>query len=159
MPLCLGNRRKAIRFAIYCSLGSIIGGVFGYWIGQVLWWNGPEFSGLARFFFEYIPGISQENFYQVKILYDSYDFWIVFTAGFTPIPFKVITITAGAFDLNIWMFLTASCLSRSARFFLVAGLLGIFGEPVKSFIDKYFNILAILFVILLFGGFLILKYL
>ncbi|MFC1586253.1 YqaA family protein [Fibrobacterota bacterium] len=159
MPLCLGARKKAFLFALYCSIGSVLGGLFGYWIGQVLWWSGAEFSGLALFFFEYIPGFTQEKFIQVKALYDSYDFWIVFTAGFTPLPYKVITISAGAFDLNFGMFLFASCLSRSARFFMVAGLLSYFGDPVKEFIDKYFNLLAILFVVLLFGGFLALKYL
>lgn len=159
MPLAIGSRKKALRFALYCSLGSVIGGLFGYWIGYVLWWQGTDFSGLAMFFFNYIPGFTQDKFYHVQKLYDQYDFWIVFTAGFTPLPFKVITISSGAFNVNLGMFLLASFLSRSARFFLIGGLLAFFGEPVKQFIDRYFNLLAILFVVLLFGGFLVLKYL
>ena len=136
-----------------------MGGLFGYWIGHVLWWKGADFSELALFFFQYVPGFTQEKFYHVKSLYDSYNFWIIFTAGFTPLPFKVITITAGAFNVNFGMFLIASLLSRSARFFLVGGLLSYFGESVKGFIDKYFNILAIIFMLLLIGGFMAFKYL
>jgi membrane protein YqaA with SNARE-associated domain len=127
----------------------------GYW----LWWRGTDFSGLAQFFFQYIPGFSQERFYQVKALYDQYNFWIVFTAGFTPIPFKIITISAGAFKINLVMFFVASVLSRSARFYIIALLFKFFGEPVRYFIDRYFNLLAFLFIGLLFGGFFLLKYL
>ena len=104
-----------------------------------------------------IPGMSIDGFYSIKELYDSWNFWIIFTAGFTPIPFKLFTISAGAFGVDFAMFVIASVISHSARFFLVAGLIKMFGEPIREFIDKYFNILAILFTILLIGGFLIIK--
>ena len=84
---------------------------------------------------------------------------IIFTAGFTPLPYKVITISSGAFHINMAMFLFASIISRGARFFLVAGLIWKFGPQIKSFIDKYFNWLAIAFTILLIGGFVALNYL
>ena len=92
-------------------------------------------------------------------MYDKWNFWIIFTAGFTPIPFKVFTISAGAFDINFLMFLFAGLVSRSARFFLVGWLIWKFGEPIRGFIDKYFNWFAIGFTILLVGGFYIIKYL
>tara|TARA_B100001758_G_C18109348_1_gene452729 strand:- start:382 stop:723 length:342 start_codon:yes stop_codon:yes gene_type:complete len=109
-------------------------------------------------FFEYIPGITVEGFNKIKTLYSNWDFWIVFTAGFTPIPFKLITISAGTFNINIIMFMIASLISRSCRFFIVALLIKIFGDPIKVFIEKYFNILSILFMILFIGGFIIIKY-
>ena len=88
------------------------------------------------------PSISMnEIFYSIQTKYEVWNFWVVFTAGFTPIPFKVITISAGAFDINFILFVLASTLSRSARFFLLSALIWKFGEPMRDFIDKYFNFL------------------
>ena len=98
-----------------------------------------------------------EQFDRVQGLYDKWDFWVVFTAGFTPIPYKIITISAGAFDISFAIFVVASALSRAARFFLVAYLLWRYGEPIRDFIDRRFNLLSILFVILLVGGFGLIK--
>ena len=95
----------------------------------------------------------------IEVLYNKYDAWAVGIAGFTPIPYKVFTIAAGAFKINFSVFVVASLISRSARFFLVGGLIYIFGPGIQSFIDKYFNILAISFTVLLVAGFLIIKYL
>jgi membrane protein YqaA with SNARE-associated domain len=159
IALVLGARTKAFRLAANCTLGSIVGAVAGYAIGNFLWWTpSNEFSGLALFFFEHIPSFSQDAFYGVQKLYEQYDFWIIFTAGFTPIPYKVITITSGAFDISMVMFLVASIISRGARFFLVALLIWKFGPAIKTFIDRYFNLLAIAFTVLLIGGFVALKY-
>ena len=88
-----------------------------------------------------------------------WNFWVIFTAGFTPIPFKVFTVSAGAFDINFILFLIASTLSRSARFLLVSGLIWKYGEPIREFIDNYFNKLAMLFTVLLIGSFVLIKYL
>jgi membrane protein DedA with SNARE-associated domain len=92
-------------------------------------------------------------------MYSEYDFWIIFTAGFTPLPYKVFTISAGAFYISLPMFIIASIVSRGARFFLVAYLIWCFGPQIQGFIDKYFNWLAIGFTVLLIGGFVIIKYL
>jgi len=158
IPLCLGDRNKSLKFAIICSIGSVIGAIIGYSLGYWAWWAGPsEFSSLANWFFNHVPGFSIEGFNRIKGLYESYSFMIVFTAGFTPIPFKLFTISGGAFGINFPMFIIASVVSRSARFFLVAYLIKIFGEPIRDFIDKYFNLLAIAFTILLVGGFVLIK--
>ena len=100
-----------------------------------------------------------EKYEYIQSLYTRYDAWAVAIAGFTPIPYKVFTITAGAFRINFMVFLVASAVSRSARFFLVGGLIYILGPEIQSFIERYFNILAVVFVILLVLGFVLIKYL
>ena len=158
IALAIGNRSKAFRFALVCSIGSIIGGIAGYSIGHFAWWSGKNvFSSLALFFFDNVPGFSVDIFQKIRSQYELNNILIVFTAGFTPIPYKIITITAGAFNINFPMFLLASSVSRTARFFLVSLLIWKFGEPITTFIDKYFNLLTIIFTILLVGGFLVMK--
>ncbi len=160
-PLSLGDRKRWWVFATNCSIASILGGIAGYCIGYFLWWQGQgqDFTAFAQFFFKYIPKFNEASFMEMKNVYETWSFWIVFTAGFTPIPYKIITITAGAFMINFPMFVIASAVGRAARFFLVAGLFGIFGHKIEPFVNKYFNLLSLLFVILLVGGFVIVKYL
>ncbi len=153
IALCLGAVKKSWRFALYTSIASIIGGSFGYLIGFGLW------DSVSPFFFNYIPGFSQIGFQNVLMHYQESGFWYVFLAGFTPIPYKVFTIASGVFKLNFVLFLIASTISRSLRFFAVAALFKKFGPDIKTFIDKYFNLMAIVFFILIFGGFLAVKYL
>ena len=158
IALALGMQSKALYFAFVCSLASILGAIIGYTIGQFAWWNSiGEYTAVAMFFFNHIPGFSSELFTAIQQKFDLYNFFIVFTAGFTPIPFKIITISAGVANINFPMFMIASTISRSARFFLVALLIKKFGKPITTFIDKYFNILSIVFTILLIGGFFALK--
>ncbi|MDP7273161.1 MAG: YqaA family protein [Candidatus Marinimicrobia bacterium] len=158
IPLALGNREKAIWFATICSVCSIMGAVVGYGIGHFIWWAEPgQFTGFAQFFFDHIPGFTIAAFSKIQVQYDQWDFWIIFTAGFTPIPFKLFTISAGAFEIDFAAFVLASLVGRSARFFLVSGLIKKYGEPIHAFINNYFNILALAFTILLFGGFLMVK--
>ena len=158
IALAMGKRSKAFRFALVCSIGSIIGGIAGYSIGHFAWWSGKNvYSSLALFFFDHVPGFSVDIFQKIRSQYELNNILIVFTAGFTPIPYKIITITAGAFNINFPMFLLASSVSRTARFFLVSLLIWKFGEPITTFIDKYFNLLTIIFTILLVGGFLVMK--
>lgn len=160
IAMVLGARRKAFYFALYASIASIVGGMLGYAIGHWLWWNGPEsYSNLALFFFNNVPGFSVEQFVHVRHLYEQWNFWVVFTAGFTPIPYKVITISAGAFSISFPVFFIASAVSRSARFILVSWLLWKFGEGINEFINKYLGWLSIAFVVLLLGGFLLIRYL
>jgi membrane protein YqaA with SNARE-associated domain len=150
IALCLGATKKSFRFATLCLAGSILGAALGYGIGYFLWTTpSGEASAIANFFYDHI--FSVESFNNVGALYDRFNFWIVFTAGFTPLPFKLFTIAGGMFHINFPMFIIASMVSRGLRFFLIAGLIWKFGAPIKGFIDKYFNLLATLFTILLIG--------
>ena len=154
IALCLGAVVHSFRYATICLTGSIIGAMIGYAIGFFLWQTpAGEFTALANWFFANV--FSEDSFHNVGDLYDQYNFWIVFTAGFTPLPYKLFTITGGLFHINFTMFIVASIISRGLRFFLIAGLIWKFGAPIKTFIDKYFNLLAIVFTILLIGSFLL----
>ena len=154
IALCIGAVTKSFRFAAICLAGSVVGGLIGYSIGYFLWQTpSGEETALAAFFFDHV--FSREAFSEVEQLYNKYDFWIVFTAGFTPLPYKLFTISSGVFDINLAMFAIASIVSRGLRFFIIAGLIWKFGAPVKVFIDKYFNLLAIAFTVLLIGSFFI----
>jgi len=160
IALALGGIAKSFKFALICSIGSVSGAIVGYTLGHFLWLQPDgDFTNFANFFFENIPGFTTDLYNSIKALYDEWNFWVIFTAGFTPIPYKVFTITSGVFDINFVLFLIASIISRSARFFLVAGLIWKFGPSIKKFIDKYFNWLALAFTVLLIGGFVLIKYL
>lgn len=148
IALCLGATKKSFRFASICLVGSILGAALGYWIGSAMWiTGGGEPTALASFFYDNI--FSVEKFSEVGTLYDKYNFWIVFTAGFTPVPFKIFTIAGGVFHINFAMFIFASIISRGLRFFLIAWLIWRYGAPIKSFIDKYFNLLASLLTLII----------
>jgi membrane protein YqaA with SNARE-associated domain len=153
-PLTLGARRKWWRFALSCSIASVFGGIAGYLIGMFLW------DAISPWVYQNMAwtGLTEPNFVKFQNWYDKYDFWIVFTCGFTPLPYKVCTISAGAARIYFVGFIIASVVSRSARFFMVAGLFGRYGQAIKPFIDKYFNWLCLLFMVLLAGGFVVLKY-
>ncbi len=151
MVLCIAAPQKAFRYAAICAVGSVLGGAIGYGLGlgfmdtlgvKILDWYGL-----------------QGKYTVVQDLYQQYDALAVGAAGFTPLPYKLFTITAGAFKVNFVTFILMSIVSRSARFFLVAALIYKFGAPVRHFIEKYFNLLSILFVILLIGGFLLVRFL
>ena len=149
IALAISVPARAFRFALISSVGSILGGVAGYLIGlyfmDLVGYNIIEIYGLADKY-EYIQG-----------LYREYDAWAVGIAGFTPIPYKAFTITAGAFGINFFVFVVTSALSRAARFFIVALLIYKYGSTIRDFIEKYFNLLTLLFAILLIGGFVIIK--
>lgn len=153
IALCISVPTRAWRFAALALAGSVLGGILGYGIGWGFW------SAVQALFFDYVPGFSPEVFHRVQGLFSEYDFWVVFTAGFTPIPYKVITIGSGVFQINFVVFIVASVISRGLRFFLVAWLLHRYGPGIKAFIDRYFNLLSFVFLVLLIGGFLLLKYL
>ena len=138
-----------LRFALVCSIGSVLGGMFGYLIGfQFMDLIGNRIVEFYHF---------QEKWDKIGLLYEKYNAWAVAVAGFTPLPYKVFTLSAGAFKINFPIFVLASAASRSARFFLVAALLYKFGPSFKALIEKYFNLFTIAFFILLVLGFFILK--
>jgi len=149
IALAVAIPKKSFKYALICSVGSVLGGCLGYLIGWLF------MTGIGERIISFY-GLNQKVAY-IAELYSAYDAWAIGVAGFTPIPYKVFTISAGAFKINIWVFLLASIVSRSARFFLVGGLIYIFGSQIKSFIDRYFDLLAIAFTVLLVAGFIIIK--
>lgn len=151
IALAVAIPKKSFKYALVCSAGSVLGGCLGYLIG----WQ--FMAGIGEKIIAFY-GLTQKIEY-IKDLYINYDAWAIGIAGFTPIPYKVFTISAGAFNINFPVFIIASTISRSARFFLVGSLIYIFGPRIQTFIDKYFNILAVAFTVLLVAGFVIIKYL
>lgn len=149
MALSLSKPKRAYFFAAVCSAASVIGGVAGYYIGLVL------FEAIGKPILDFYGAM--DKYLLVQTYFRAYDAWAVGVAGFTPIPYKVFTISAGAFRISFFVFVLASVISRSARFFIVAGLIKQFGGPIRGFIDRYFNILTFVFIALLVGGFLLLR--
>lgn len=148
MALALGKPGAAFRFALICSVGSVAGGLAGYLIGWLL------MDGLGRPIIELYN--AQAAYAEVEQRFVAHGGWAVAIAGFTPIPYKVFTIAAGATQLSLSSFVLASVVSRSARFFLISGLIYYYGPTIKVFIDKYFNILTIVFTVLVLLGFVLL---
>lgn len=150
IALAVALPRKSLKYALACSAGSVLGGCLGYLIG---WQFMAAIGQKIIDFYNFGPKIEE-----IGELYRNYDAWAISIAGFTPIPYKVFTITAGMFKINFTVFFIASAISRSARFFLVGGLIYIFGPKIQPVIDKYFNILAVVFVVLIVAGFVLIKY-
>lgn len=150
-PLCLGNRKKSMWFAAVTTIASVLGAIVGYMIGAYAW------EATADFWFNNIPGFSQEKFDKVQGLYNEWGVWVLFVAAFTPIPYKVFTIVGGVMSQALLPFVLVSIAGRGARFFLVAGLLSWLGPRAEPYIDKYFNWLCLAFVVLAIGGVLVFK--
>ena len=150
IALALSLPKKSFKYAAICTAGSVLGGIFGYFIGL-------EFIDTVGMHILTLYGATEKYEY-IRDLYVKYDAWAVGIAGFTPIPYKVFTIAAGAFKIDFLVFVLASLAGRAGRFFLVAFLIYRFGPPIKVFIDKYFNILTIVFFALLICGFMLIKY-
>ncbi len=149
IAMCVAIPAMSFRYAAVCAIGSVLGGAFGYGLGY--WFM----DGIGMTIIDWY-GLS-DKYGMVQQYFKDYDVWIVGTAGFTPIPYKLFTITAGFVHSNFVTFMIVSFVARAARFFLVAGLIWKFGPQIKQFIDKYFNILSIAFVVLLAAGFLLIK--
>jgi len=149
IAMVLATPSRWFFYALVCTLASVSGGLLGYAIGWLAW------QAVDQFFLTHI--FDQALFDKVKDLYQTHAFWAVFTSGLTPIPYKVFTITAGVCKVNVPIFLAASFLGRAGRFFVVAGVVGLIGKPARVFVEKYFNILSVVFVLLLIGGFVLLK--
>lgn len=153
IALCMGAPRKGFRFALWCSVASVLGGVFGYFIGYA-----AEPLGRWIIFDLLHYGAAWDK---VAILYGENAFLSIVTAAFTPIPYKVFTIAAGVFheQVSLGTLVSASAIGRSGRFFLVAGAIYAFGPPIKRLLDKYLEIFTIIFSVLLIGSFVLIKYL
>lgn len=151
VPMCLANRKKAFWFACVCTLASVAGALLGYAIGHFAY----ETAGRAILS---LYGGGDKWFAEFQHQFSVMGFWLVMMAGFTPFPFKVITIMSGVAGLDIPTLLMASFISRGGRFFLEAILIYFFGEQVRGIIEKNFEVISIVFFVVLVGGFFLIKY-
>ena len=150
IPMVLATPKKAWRIAGVATIASVLGGYFGYIIGVYF------FDLIARPILSFYGYMQQFDVF--KGYYHEWGAWIVFGAGLTPFPYKVVTIASGVVGLNIWVFGIASVIARGMRFYLVAWLLKKYGEPMKVFIEDNLGILSVLFLALLIGGFALIKF-
>ena len=149
VALCVGGVAKSYKFALMCTVGSLLGGMIGYAIG---YWG---FETIGEPIIAFYNG--ESSMQKVRSFYDEWGFWGNLFAAVTPIPYKVFTIASGVFRFSLGKFLLASILGRSLRFFALATALYFFGASIRSFIDKYFNLCAWLFMAVLIAGFVALK--
>jgi membrane protein YqaA with SNARE-associated domain len=152
IALCMGAPKKSFKFAAWCAVGSVAGGAFGYYIGYA-----AEPLGRWIIFDLLHYGAAWDK---VAELYGQNAFLAILTAAFTPIPYKVFTIAAGVFheQVSIWTLLGASAIGRTGRFLIVAGCIYFFGPPIKRLLDKYLELFTVLFMVLLIGGFVLIKF-
>jgi membrane protein YqaA with SNARE-associated domain len=152
IALCMGAPKKGFKFAFWCSVFSVLGGVAGYYIGYA-----AEPLGRWIIFDLLHYGAAWDK---VAQLYGQNAFLAILTAAFTPVPYKVFTIAAGVFheQVSLWTLVSASVIGRSGRFFLVAGAIYLFGPPIKRLLDKYLEVFTVIFMVLLVGGFVLVKY-
>jgi membrane protein YqaA with SNARE-associated domain len=151
IPMVLARPDQAWRIVATCTIASVLGGVAGYGIGAL------AYEGVGKPIIEfYGAGGKFETF---QGWYREWGAWIVAAGGFTPIPYKVVTIASGVADLDLVTFTIASVLSRGARFLIVAALLWRFGDPIRNFVEARLALLATVFFVMLFLGFAVIKFL
>ena len=150
IPMVIARKEKAWWYALLCTLTSVAGGVLGYLIGMFL------FEQVAQPILSFYG--KMDKFDEFSAVFNHWGWWFVFIAGLTPFPYKVITIASGVAGLSLPIFIVASIVSRGLRFFVVAGLLYFFGPPIKEFIEKRLGLMFTLFVVLLVGGVILLRY-
>lgn len=149
VPMVIANRKAWWKLAAICTLASVVGGIAGYMIGYFL------YETLGRWVIDFYH--LTDKFEALRQTFVEYGAEILIIKGMTPIPYKLLTITAGVAHLDLWVFIGASIISRSMRFFLVAALLYFFGEPIRAFIEKRLTLVTSVFAVTLVGGFLVVK--
>ena len=150
IPMVIARKERAWWYALLCTLTSVAGGVLGYFIGMLLF---EQVAVPVLTFYGKMGWMDEFSTY-----FNEYGGWFVFIAGLTPFPYKVITIASGVAGLSLPIFIVASLVSRGLRFFVVAGLLYFFGPPIKHFIEQRLGLMFTIFVVLLVGGFVVLRY-
>ena len=153
IALSVSKPRRSFHYAAVSAVASVLGGVFGWYIGYALW------TSVDDFFFEFVPGFSQHNFHKVSNLYGENAFLAILAAAFTPIPYKVFTIAAGVCHLTVPLktLILASALGRSGRFFLVASCIFLFGPRAKAVLEKHFEWMTLALFAMVVLGFLAIK--
>jgi membrane protein YqaA with SNARE-associated domain len=146
LPMCLARRDRALRYALVCTLASVLGGLLGYAIGYYIGDGLLRLMGMAA---------KLEAFQE---LYAKVGVWVILIKGLTPIPYKLITIASGVAHFHLGVFVAASALTRSARFFAVAILIKLFGAPVQAFVEKRLTLVTTVFAMLVVLGILAIKF-
>ena len=149
IALAVSMPTRAFRYALIVTTGSVLGGVLGYAIG--FYFMGAFGNGILELY-----GLS-EGFNRIGDIYKEHDAWAVAISGFTPIPYKLFTIGAGVFKIDLWVFIFASIIGRALRFFIIATVIYFYGESIKNFIERYFNIITIVATALVVLGFVVIK--
>lgn len=136
LALALLNISKAYKYALFGTLGTLAGAIAGYSIGHFAWLNmNGEFTGLAQFLFNNLPGFSVAGYDKIQLLYEKWDFWILFVAASLPLPYKIFSISSGVFDINLLMFCFATLVSQAIKFFALALLTIKLGPQVKKLLQ------------------------
>jgi membrane protein YqaA with SNARE-associated domain len=145
LALALLNLTKAYKYALFATLGMLSGAIVGYTIGHFAWItvNG-EFTGIANFFFNNVPGFSEEIYSRIQNLYAKWDIWILFIAAILPLPYKIFSISSGVFDVNIIIFCIVTLISQGLKFFLLAFLTIKLGTEVKRLLEFNWKPVAII---------------
>jgi membrane protein YqaA with SNARE-associated domain len=147
IPMVLADRRRAWSLALICTISSVLGGFLGYAIGYF------AFDAIGMPLLRFYGGIDQ--FEALRVLYEHWGAWLIIIKGATPIPFKLVTIASGAFHFDLLTFAVCAMISRGIRFFLIAGLLWRFGEPIRDFIERRLTLVFSIGVAAVVGGFLL----
>ena len=145
VPMVLARRDEAYKIAIVCTISSVLGGMLGYAIGYYL------FESVGQWLVNLYQ--MQARMEDLRLLYDQWGAWVILIKGFTPIPFKLVTIASGFFQYNFPIFVVLATITRGARFFLIAWLLKRYGAPMQEFIERRLTLIGWLFLIALVGGF------
>lgn len=149
LPMCLARPERAWRYAAICTVASVLGGLLGYALGYFL------FEALAQ------PVLAAyghaEALQTFRAWFDRWGAAVILIKGLTPIPYKIVTIAAGAAAFDPWIFLITSAITRGARFFLLAALLRRYGLPMRAFIERRLTLLTSLAAVAVLGGFAALK--
>lgn len=141
---CIHKQSRALWYATVATCASVLGGIAGYYIGYAIW------ESFGQWFVNMVIG--QDTFKVVLDYFAKYEMWAVLIAGFTPIPYKAVTLGAGFCKLPLLPFIACSFIARGARFYLIGGLITVWGAKIKEYIDRYFNLLVLLFVLLIILG-------
>jgi len=151
VPVVLANRDRAFQIAAWCTLTSVLGGMLGYAIGALLYESvGQWLISLYGY---------ADKLEAFRMAYREWGAWIILIKGLTPIPYKLVTIASGLAGYDFLWFVVLSLITRGVRFFLIAGLIKVYGEPIRAFIEKRLELVTGVFLVVLVGGFVAVKYL
>ncbi len=158
LALALLNTKKVYIFSIFGVLGTLTGALAGYSIGHFAWLDpNGEFTRVAQFLMNNIPGFSEAGYNKIHILFAKWDFWILFIAAALPLPYKIFSISSGVFDINLFIFFFATLISQGIKFFLLALLTLKLGPEVKKLLVFNWKPIAIIAMASIVFGIVLIK--